>query len=134
MTDLSTSPRPQTLAPPGSLDLTKPVQTRDGLAVRILCTDGPCKDYPVIGFAEADGRAMQWAIDGREMLNDHGDNLDLVNVPERVIEWFGFQCGSHMSVPISDRGHIFESWPFHLRITWTDGVPKADIFEAGEPE
>jgi hypothetical protein len=40
----------QQLSPPSFIDYTKPVQTKEGRKVRILCTNGPHKTYPVIGI------------------------------------------------------------------------------------
>lgn len=64
-----------------TLDLSKPVQTRDGRKVRILCTDrrGPA---PVIGLVEcASSEALLlWSKDGK--FSDYISPSDLVNVPE----------------------------------------------------
>ncbi len=45
------------------LDFTKPVTTRDGRAVRILCTDGQGR-RPVVGFVEGDEYPSTWSKDG----------------------------------------------------------------------
>ena len=47
------------------LDFTRPITTRDGRAVRILCTDGPHPTYPVIGICDGDMSASYWATDGK---------------------------------------------------------------------
>mgnify|MGYP001594513988 CR=1 FL=1 len=66
-----------------SLDFTKPVQTRDGRKVRILCTDAHCtflgNPQPIVGFA-ADGPPMTWSSEG---VFDNGatPECDLINVP-----------------------------------------------------
>lgn len=63
-----------------------PVQTRDGRAVRILCTDAP-GDYPVVGIVDDDLRT--WTIDG-VFFNNRTSGNDLINVPakpERVSRW-----------------------------------------------
>lgn len=66
-------------------DLTKPVRTRSGLDVRILCTDAP-GDYPVEGeYLQDDDWVMgTWTTEGRYWLSgvSEFDNLDLINVPE----------------------------------------------------
>ena len=72
---------------PPSLDLTKPVQTRGGCQVRILCTDagiGSRKGGVVGILYEDDGHesVRTWLADGvhgREY--GYGDTMDLVNVP-----------------------------------------------------
>jgi len=65
-----------------TIDFTKPVQTRDGRKVRILCTDRQ-GEKPVVGLAaERDGSdsIFAWSADGRHL---HGcPNLDLVQAPE----------------------------------------------------
>lgn len=66
------------------IDFTKPVQTRSGLPVRILCTDRQCEDLPVVGLVRRDGIDFveTWKINGSyENLPCH--KLDLINVPQR---------------------------------------------------
>lgn len=65
-------------------DLTKPVRTRSGLDVRILCTDAP-GDFPVRGeFINDEDAAVSraWAKDGRYLASGLEHPRDLVNVPE----------------------------------------------------
>jgi hypothetical protein len=48
------------------IDFTKPVTTRDGRPVRILCTDGPSSDFPVIGIVDGwRSKINCWKINGR---------------------------------------------------------------------
>jgi len=63
------------------LDFTKPVQTKDGRKVRILCTDAP-GDYPVVGLLG--NTPYSWTIDGKynRGLLVH-DLRDLVNAPRK---------------------------------------------------
>jgi hypothetical protein len=69
-----------------SLDFTKPVQTRDGRKVRILCVDGITevdgKKYPIVGFFEDGGSLFPqvWGIDGTYRY-ENSDRDDLINVP-----------------------------------------------------
>jgi len=70
------------LAPP--LDLTRPVQTRSGLPVRILCTDRKHEEFKVVGlYLHSSGvEALElWTTDGTFSFIADG-SLDLVNVPE----------------------------------------------------
>ena len=72
-----------------SLDLTKPVQTRDGRKVRVLCTDGP-GDLPVVGFIEGNVTTTQWPVGG-EYYGGELRDFDLINTPAipRTFErWF----------------------------------------------
>ena len=70
------------------LDLTKPVQTRDGRPVRILATDLR-SEYPVTGIISHPGydEVETWTLDGAFVSSDeHPD--DLVNVPDEVKRYY----------------------------------------------
>lgn len=71
-------------------DPTKPVQTRDGRKARIICTDRKHEAYPIAAlvFDEDCGEedVEFFAADGREYVGDDND-IDLVNVPEKVEGW-----------------------------------------------
>ena len=67
---------------PKPIDWTKPVRTKDGRAVRVLCTDGP-GDYPVVGFIDGVDGPECWHADGR-YFESFGDNRDLENAPQRI--------------------------------------------------
>lgn len=57
------------------IDWTKPVETRDGRKVRVLCTDGP-GEQPVVGLL--DGFPTTWCLDGRFHVGhgrDHGADI-----------------------------------------------------------
>lgn len=119
-------------AAPAPLDFTKPIQTRDGRPVRILCTDGRNKTHPVAGYIGDDTAISMWGIEGSRVKNKQRFD-DLINAPDVRVEWYGFnENGS--SLAYDARNDLAEGYPWHIRLTWTDGVPKADIFEAGEPE
>ena len=64
------------------IDWTKPVRTKDGRAVRVLCTDGP-GDYPVCGYIDGDLGPQTWALDG-VFLNGGIGHLNLENAPQRI--------------------------------------------------
>lgn len=75
---------------PPSIDWTKPVRTKDGRAVRVLCTDGP-GDQPVIGIIDGADGVDYWCINGRFFF-DGVNRRDLENVPPepkriRVERW-----------------------------------------------
>lgn len=68
------------------LDLTKPVQTRDGRSVRIFCTDGG-GDMPVLGaigaYPKGHWDLRRWSAKGFIRPPGYGaDNDDLMNIPE----------------------------------------------------
>lgn len=72
------------------LDLTKPVQTKNGSPVRILCTDR-VGERPVVGLIMSpDGgeTGVSWTLEGRKGPYYGTDAYDLVNVPEEVTLWF----------------------------------------------
>lgn len=71
-----------------AIDWTKPVITRDGRDVRILCTDGPNHGTPVVGFIKDNLWPTQWTIDGGasgERRLDRG--IDLRNKPELKVHF-----------------------------------------------
>ena len=72
------------------LDLTKPVQTRDGREVRVLCTDTKGATYPVVGLVtdeDGDEEETSWTTGGDFNIDDSGDDTDLINVPERLVAY-----------------------------------------------
>ena len=64
-----------------TLDLSKPVQTKGGLPVRILCTDGPSLNSPVVGFVGNNVHTTSWTKGGRWSSSTAKGCMDLVNVP-----------------------------------------------------
>jgi len=78
------------------IDWTKPVTTRDGRKVRVLCTDGPGK-YPVIGIVEDAVRPVvdRWMQNGKAISDPGDDELDLINDPEPAVE---IRIGADMNV------------------------------------
>lgn len=67
-----------------TLDLTKPVQTRSGLPVRILCTDRKHEEFKVVGlYLNSSGVEVpeSWTTDGTFSFLAGGSSLDLVNAP-----------------------------------------------------
>lgn len=74
-----------------TFDPTKPVQTRDGRPVRILCTDLKEEGYPIAAAVQGwDGseRLESFTTDGR-LISGGGryPKLDLVNVPDHGSFW-----------------------------------------------
>lgn len=77
------------------LDLSRPVRTRDGRAVRILCTDrrqdGGLK--PVVGLISTrcgEERICSWSSSGR---CGSGSLTDLINVPVKREGWVNVYAG-----------------------------------------
>jgi hypothetical protein len=71
-----------------TLDITKPVQTRDGRSVRILCTDKK-GEFPIVALVtdENDKEFIGSYSSGGRYFNQGCSDNDLVNVPERVERW-----------------------------------------------
>lgn len=68
---------------PKPIDWTKPVRTKDGRAVRVLCTDGP-GDYSVAGYIEGETNPRSWTLDGYFHINERHSTLDLENIPQSI--------------------------------------------------
>ena len=68
------------------LDFNKPVQTRDGRKVRVLCTDGR-GDHPVVGYAACQNYLYSWRLSGHRYNTDETTITDLINVPETRVVW-----------------------------------------------
>ena len=86
------------------LDLTKPVQTRDGWPVRILATDlrSECPVVGIISRTDHDG-VDTWAPDGRYIPDDLDEHtLDLVNVPDEVKRYY----------PVSQNPPTLQVWDY----------------------
>ena len=69
------------------IDWNKPVQTRDGRKVRVLCTDGP-KSAPVVGLVD-DEYVDRWTLDGSLSVG-RWQQHDLINAPEpeqEIVAW-----------------------------------------------
>lgn len=68
-----------------TLDLSKPVQTRRGEPVRILCTDAELIS-PVIGLVQGTvQRLSSWSLTGR-YVSAYESPSDLINVPPKPVE------------------------------------------------
>lgn len=80
--DAEIEPGPTEEPTPKPIDWTKPVRTKDGRAVRVLCTDGP-GGYPVVGFIGDNTCPDQWTLDGLFCV-DERHALDLENAPQRI--------------------------------------------------
>ena len=63
------------------IDWNRPVQTRRGDRVHILCTDSSESDWPVQGYVAGSNELHKWTADGWFFNDGYGDPYDLVNVP-----------------------------------------------------
>ena len=76
-----------------TLDFTRPVTTRDGRAVRILCTDAG-GHLPVVGLI---GSAVRrWQLDGTALDSPYKHEDDLINTPVKRRGWINiYRIGKH---------------------------------------
>jgi hypothetical protein len=94
-----------------SLDLTKPVCTRDGRPVRILCTDRKSSNgMPIVG-AVADTTETEslsvWMKDGSFIRSDYLHDRDLVQAPEPLVErWVNIYSNG----TVYNAGCTHETW------------------------
>lgn len=64
------------------IDLNKPLRTRRGDDVTLICTDGRMP-WPLVGYIGEDNRVEHWTKQGWRYINGRTNksDLDLVNVP-----------------------------------------------------
>ena len=122
-----------------AIDWSKPVQTRDGLEVRILDLDSKVAGYPVIGCViHPDGQeeVETWTEEGRVTTYDAYDNTwHLINVPERTVSFFpvldgGRLCGAQVAGVKVATGYetmtqaqlVYPNATHFIQCVWEDGV------------
>ena len=115
-----------------SLDLTKPVQTRDGRKVRVLCTDGP-GSRPVIGIIDGNKGPSTWCLNGATSEGWFNPDLEsesaLINTPAtpRTFErWFNVYDTGEITSHV-DRHDADDEIPWQTRI-----ARKRVVFTEGE--
>lgn len=67
------------------LDFSKPVQTRNGIPARILCTDRNHPEFTVVGLWMDEHKTEvveYWTADGSYWMQSTPHNLDLIQVPQ----------------------------------------------------
>ena len=117
------------------IDFNKPVQTRDGRKVRILCTDANSA-FPVVGLIIDGGEfdtLETWDSTGCCYEKRTADEDDLINVPERVERWvnvYGHDLGAvRSSRAEADKQSSSPGRSGVIRITYEDGKPVAVALE-----
>lgn len=68
------------------LDLSKPVQTRDGRSVELLTTNGQ-GIVPIVGYISNYEHISVWYANGLYWNGNNESINDLVNIPERKTAW-----------------------------------------------
>lgn len=77
-----------------NLDLTKPVQTRDGRKVEILGVGRG--DYPIKGYIENETKLTTWSIEG---FGRNKKNGELINVPTKKSGWINLDSRTGLLQP-----------------------------------
>ena len=94
------------------IDLNKPLETRDGKKVRMLCTDAKGK-YPVVGLIHYpnEDRARTWTKEGKFSFNGERKN-DLVNVSEKITKWINiYPCRMFTSYDSKEKAdNVANNW------------------------
>jgi len=99
-----------------TFDPTKPVRTRSGLKVRILCTDFHDGEYCIVAIIYhkiGKETVKAFTANGYFLAEGPGHSFDLVNVPDTRSVWINVNPSTHFCYPtreIADR----ESAPFRL--------------------
>lgn len=97
-----------------TLDLTKPMQTRDGRQVTLLTTEGRGK-HKFLGYIGDAEEPRSWSHDGatrQRGFNEQPGSLssdDLINVPEKpryFVHRDGFNCGALYIEFLGDEGEL----------------------------
>lgn len=76
-------------------DPSKPVQTRDGKAARIIATDKKGQ-FPIVALLTMpDGNEELFSVtrDGRSSTTMHLSSFDLINIPEKHTVWLNCYLG-----------------------------------------
>lgn len=112
------------------IDFNKPVQTRDGRKVRILCTDR-ASDHSVVGLVmnhiHGKEELLSWDCEGyrRQYQPEPGD---LVNVPERLERILCVDSMNSLLIQFHP-GSVPSKMCPNIRITYEDGKPVAVALE-----
>lgn len=106
------------------IDLTKKVQTKNGLPVRILCTDRK-GSFPVCGLvSDIYGEELYgWQADGSRR-GWGGGPYDLINIPEKHEAWVNIYADLkgpfHPNRGLADTGASVGRLAC-VRVEWVDG-------------
>ena len=121
---------------PTPLDFSKPVQTRDGQPVRILCTDRKGTSYPVIGLVlVSDHRedVSSWTAGGVYSLTEDPCPMDLIQAPqprkhaELIKKWA--DDDSVRVKRMSRSGWIEDHYPvFHTDVQYEEILPSDPLY------
>lgn len=112
-----------------ALDRSKPVQTRNGVPVRIITWTEGTAEYPVVGVVEGSSTVQCWTSEGTYLGTGGEDYMDLVNVPpKQTVTWHRFWNSGLTSVGFDSREaaltpskeKVKMNLAGLLKITWED--------------
>lgn len=70
------------------LDLSKPIQTRDGRLVELIgVSKNPNVELPIAGIVSHESKIESWSRDGSIFCDKTKQDRDLINVPEKIVRW-----------------------------------------------
>ena len=109
-----------------TLDLTKPVQTRDGRPVKLITPRERNPEFPVTGYIGTLPYVDMWTLDGR-FIPERPNCHDLINIPDpkRVVDfWVNVYplsiSGVHLSKELAEINKTGERLDC-IHIRWTEG-------------
>jgi len=92
-----------------TINYNRPVQTRSGIPVRIICTDAQGNN-PIVGLVEERGQetTYRWYKNGNHFQDIQNNPFDLMNVPEKRNVWINFyddnfNSQGHPSKEVADK-------------------------------
>ena len=103
-------------------DFTKPVQTRSGLPVTIITTEGR-GSHKVIGYMDDEEDLSYWLADGKFFKGAQEDECDLINVPEKrvmLVHFIQTPDGNVFPATVKDESFSYK----HIatkRVEYTEG-------------
>lgn len=100
-----------------AIDFMKPVKTRDGRDVRILCVDGPGL-WPVVGIVET--WVTCWGVDGRSSSVSGDFNYDLVQAPVRKSAWMAIDRLHDLYETEFDARHYGPAGARYVEVHWEE--------------
>lgn len=123
------------------VDLTKPVQTRDGRKARVICTDAQHPQLPVtvlVRYQDGYEYPRSYTRAGRYRVEEESSGFDLINIPEREEVWVNFYGSEAVINAHSSRKHADYAASggrlARLRVTIEDGKPIAVTLEPIDSE
>jgi len=106
------------------IDLNKPIQTRDGWDVRILCADKH-GNFPICGILKTNNGEeylRAWTINGSFCSGEYPSPHDLVNIPEKHVGWLNIYTADNLaeSKEMAD-AHSVSNRIACVKVEWKDG-------------